>query len=63
MVKNRGDKRYDHVRFDKIEANRQATVNLLPESVEWMNALLEVCWGMVNPDMFQSVADTLEDVM
>jgi Ca2+-dependent lipid-binding protein len=28
-----------------------------------MNTLLEVCWGIVNPDMFQAVADTLEDVM
>jgi Ca2+-dependent lipid-binding protein len=41
----------------------QATANLLPESVEWMNTLLGVVWGLVNPDMFQSVADTLEDVM
>ncbi|KAK7679647.1 hypothetical protein QCA50_017359 [Cerrena zonata] len=23
-----------------------------PESVEWMNALLKVVWGLVNPDMF-----------
>ena len=28
-----------------------------------MNTLLGVVWGLVNPDMFQSVADTLEDVM
>ncbi|GAB7352816.1 hypothetical protein MBLNU459_g3431t1 [Dothideomycetes sp. NU459] len=40
-----------------------ATANLLPESVEWMNTLLGIVWGLVNPDMFQSVADTLEDVM
>lgn len=40
-----------------------ATANLLPESVEWLNTLLGVAWGLVNPDMFASVADTLEDVM
>ncbi|KAK3111542.1 hypothetical protein LTR53_013123, partial [Teratosphaeriaceae sp. CCFEE 6253] len=40
-----------------------ATANLLPESVEWMNTLLAVVWGLINPDMFQAVADTLEDVM
>ena len=40
-----------------------ATANLLPESVEWMNTLLGIVWGLVNPDMFQAVADTLEDVM
>ena len=41
----------------------QSTANLLPESVEWMNTLLGIVWGLVNPDMFQAVADTLEDVM
>ncbi|CAJ2511008.1 Uu.00g066330.m01.CDS01 [Anthostomella pinea] len=40
-----------------------ATINLLPESVEWMNTLLGIVWGLVNPDMFSAVADTLEDVM
>ncbi|KAI0161343.1 C2 domain-containing protein [Xylariaceae sp. FL1272] len=40
-----------------------AVVNLIPESVEWMNTLLGVVWGLVNPEMFSAVADTLEDVM
>ncbi|KAI1841973.1 hypothetical protein JX265_003020 [Neoarthrinium moseri] len=40
-----------------------ATVNLIPESVEWMNTLLGIIWGLINPDMFAAVADTLEDVM
>lgn len=40
-----------------------ATANLLPESVEWMNTLLAIVWGLINPDMFAGVADTLEDVM
>ncbi|KAI1325922.1 C2 domain-containing protein [Xylariaceae sp. FL0255] len=40
-----------------------AVVNLIPESVEWMNTLLGVVWGLINPEMFASVADTLEDVM
>ncbi|KAI9707841.1 MAG: hypothetical protein M1820_004446 [Bogoriella megaspora] len=40
-----------------------ATANLLPESVEWMNTLLGIVWGLINPDMFSAVADTLEDVM
>ncbi|KAF2148688.1 hypothetical protein K461DRAFT_261430 [Myriangium duriaei CBS 260.36] len=45
------------------ERGETATANLLPESVEWMNTLMGIVWGLVNPDMFQSVADTLEDVM
>ncbi|MCJ1466941.1 hypothetical protein MMC07_005563 [Pseudocyphellaria aurata] len=40
-----------------------ATANLIPESVEWMNTLLGIVWGLINPEMFASVADTLEDVM
>ena len=35
-----------------------ATVNLIPESVEWMNTMIGVMWGLVNPEMFASVADT-----
>ncbi|KAI9820076.1 MAG: hypothetical protein M1826_000962 [Phylliscum demangeonii] len=40
-----------------------ATANLIPESVEWLNTLIGVFWGLINPDMFVSVADTLEDIM
>lgn len=45
------------------ERGHTATANLLPESVEWMNTFLGVVWGLINPDMFSAVADTLEDVM
>lgn len=41
----------------------QATANLLPESVEWMNTFLGIGWGLMNPDMFSGVADTIEDIM
>ncbi|QVM06989.1 hypothetical protein D8B26_001694 [Coccidioides posadasii str. Silveira] len=40
-----------------------ATANLLPESVEWLNSFLEVVWGLMDPEMFAGVADTIEDVM
>lgn len=40
-----------------------AVVNLIPESVEWLNSALALVWGLINPDMFSGVADTLEDVM
>ncbi|KAM0719697.1 hypothetical protein Q7P37_003828 [Cladosporium fusiforme] len=45
------------------ERGKTATTNLLPESVEWMNTLMGIIWGLVNPDMFAAVGDTLEDVM
>ncbi|KAK9436679.1 meiotically up-regulated protein [Metarhizium brunneum] len=45
------------------ERGETATVNLIPESVEWMNTMIGLMWGLINPEMFASVADTLEDVM
>ncbi|TLD36646.1 meiotically up-regulated protein [Venturia nashicola] len=45
------------------ERGMTATANLLPESVEWLNTLMGIVWGLINPDMFQGIADTLEDVM
>lgn len=37
-----------------------AVVNLIPESVEWLNSALGLAWGLINPEMFAGVADTLE---
>ena len=37
-----------------------AVVNLIPESVEWMNTAIGLIWGLINPEMFSAVADTLE---
>ena len=34
-----------------------------PESAQWLNSLLASVWPLVNPDLFKSLADTLEDVM
>ncbi|KAL9127330.1 MAG: hypothetical protein Q9217_003769 [Psora testacea] len=34
-----------------------------PESVQWLNSLLASVWGLINPDLFTSLVDTLEDVM
>ncbi|KAI4171605.1 MAG: hypothetical protein LQ348_006907 [Seirophora lacunosa] len=35
----------------------------VPESVQWLNSLLISVWPIVNPDLFTSLVDTLEDVM
>lgn len=40
------------------ERGETATINLIPESVEWMNTAIGVFWGMINPEMFVGVADT-----
>lgn len=40
------------------ERGETATTNLIPESVEWMNTMLGIVWGLINPEMFAAVADT-----
>ncbi|ORY65771.1 uncharacterized protein BCR38DRAFT_165723 [Pseudomassariella vexata] len=35
----------------------------LPESVQWLNSLFAAIWPLVNPDLFSSFIDTIEDVM
>ena len=34
-----------------------------PESTQWLNSLLSSVWPLINPELFTSLADTLEDVM
>ncbi|KAI0592399.1 Meiotically up-regulated190 protein [Pyrenophora tritici-repentis] len=33
------------------------------ESTQWLNSLLASVWPLINPDLFTSISDTLEDVM
>lgn len=33
------------------------------ESTQWLNSLISSIWPLVNPDLFTSISDTLEDVM
>lgn len=35
----------------------------LPESVHWLNSILSSVWPLINPDLFSSLVDMLEDVM
>lgn len=42
---------------------RQQSTRHKSESTVWLNSLLGSVWPLVNPDLFTSLADTLEDVM
>ncbi|KAL8843643.1 MAG: hypothetical protein Q9170_000147 [Blastenia crenularia] len=42
---------------------KEESPSSVPESVQWLNSLLTSIWPLVNPDLFTSLADTLEDVM
>lgn len=35
----------------------------LPESVQWLNSLVASIWPLVNPDLFSSLIDMIEDIM
>ncbi|KAI9739647.1 MAG: hypothetical protein M1834_006365 [Cirrosporium novae-zelandiae] len=45
------------------DRDRQRVKSRGPESTHWLNALVSSIWPLVNPDLFTSLADTLEDVM
>ncbi|KAK1058441.1 hypothetical protein LTR74_013410 [Friedmanniomyces endolithicus] len=62
------DRRVRHVWDDEIwEANRRSEKQQAKahenESVAWLNSLLAAVWPLVNPDLFTSLADELEDIM
>ena len=42
---------------------QQQSESPTPESTQWLNSLLSSVWPLINPDLFTSLADTLEDVM
>ncbi|KKY29110.1 putative c2 calcium-dependent membrane targeting [Phaeomoniella chlamydospora] len=55
------DKVWDAARdAEEEEVNSQSS---LPESTQWLNKLLASIWPLINPDLFTSLGDTLEDTM
>ncbi|WPJ57157.1 hypothetical protein SMAC4_08500 [Sordaria macrospora] len=48
-------------RHEEKEVNKNGAP--LPESAAWLNGLLASVWPLINPDLFASIADMLEDVM
>ena len=53
------DEVWDSARKQEQEATNAPT----PESTQWLNSLLSSVWPLINPELFVSLADTLEDVM
>ena len=59
-VENAGRKVEKEVERVRMQMHRQRGESLsppTPESVEWLNALLKVVWGLINPDMFVPYVD------
>ncbi|KAM7200717.1 hypothetical protein V8F20_005219 [Naviculisporaceae sp. PSN 640] len=55
------DETWDSARQQEISSTRSGQE--MPESVAWLNSLLASVWPLINPDLFASIVDTLEDVM
>ncbi|KAL2427342.1 Meiotically up-regulated protein 190 [Exophiala dermatitidis] len=55
------DEVWDAARKQERQGNEAE--DLIPESVTWLNNLLAAVWPLINPDLFTSIADMLEDVM
>ena len=52
------------IQWQAARAQERATAESpMPESTQWLNSLLSSVWPLINPDLFTSLADTLEDVM
>lgn len=67
-IRDWADKRIEDIWESEIwEAERhegkKAAKSGAPESTQWLNSLLASVWPLINPDLFVSLADTLEDVM
>ena len=54
------DEIWDAARDQETEETENRS---LPESTQWLNSLLASIWPLINPDLFTSLSDMLEDVM
>ena len=55
---------WDEEVWHSARKQEQETINSpTPESTQWLNSLLSSVWPLINPELFTSLADTLEDVM
>ena len=55
---------WDDEVWDSARKQEQEDTNSpMPESTQWLNSVLSSVWPLINPELFVSLADTLEDVM
>ena len=47
----------------RLQERRDQRKLQIPESVMWLNSIVASIWPLINPDLFASLVDTLEDVM
>lgn len=65
-AKKKTDELFDDETWDAAAREEQAMLQndeQIPESVQWLNSLFSSIWPLVNPDLFTSLVDQIEDVM
>jgi Ca2+-dependent lipid-binding protein len=65
-VNNKAGEIFENETWDTARREERASVDSdveLPESVQWLNSLLSSVWPLINPDLFSSLTDMIEDVM
>lgn len=73
LVRRTEDARWDKERQRGLAAQKGVVGNYdddtgkvedgIKESAEWLNALMDQLWAVMNPDLFSTMGQTLEDVM
>lgn len=56
-------KEIDNIRYDQHRARGEAFSPPFPESVEWLNGLIKLVWGLIDPGFFIPIADMVEDIL
>ncbi|KAI0470768.1 hypothetical protein GGR56DRAFT_657479 [Xylariaceae sp. FL0804] len=65
-VEKRTNEIFDDETWDAARRQEQAILDNneeLPESTQWLNSLFASIWPLVNPDLFTSLVDQVEDIM
>ncbi|KAK4055259.1 hypothetical protein OIV83_000541 [Microbotryomycetes sp. JL201] len=63
IIGRKVEKEVERIRFELAKQRGETFSPPTPESVEWLNAFTKVVWPLINPSMFVSIVDMIEDVM
>ncbi|WVN87584.1 uncharacterized protein L203_102767 [Cryptococcus depauperatus CBS 7841] len=63
VVERSLEKDLEKVRQDMSRQRGESFSPPVPESVEWLNGLIKLVWGVIDPAMFVSIADMVEDIL
>lgn len=63
LAYNKIARQFEHVRAQMHKQRGAQYSPPMPESVEWLNAAIACVWKQMNPEMFVSMLDMVEDIM